>query len=359
MTSVLHIKLGFSPSSAKKEVKAFVDFMQNSKTILDQRSKSHLFNVIKGLRYHVPENVTDIKKGHFIVILDNGTEMAVTRKFVTEHFEPEVIHSVLFAHSESYMRVSKKTAVVNLDNMQVVQMKYYQSHFSGVLKDGRVVDLEDNWVEENFTAEFIARLKREAEFRKSRFYYLPPGAPRTDDGSDRINDNNPIVKYRQHGAYSCLFSSVASALYFLGLHKSALHMSECASEYLSDSYKGLDVWPALLREMKKCCKKLQARKIKSVITYNIFENISEYPRVLQLQDKDGNTQHAVTIVGNFIFDANCAQALDLTRDNLDYCCSTDAIESTFLGVFYGYEFFCDTDVTSKMTFLSTMEKYFQ
>jgi hypothetical protein len=292
--------------------------------------------------------------------LDNGDEMAVTRDFVSEHFDNEVIHSVLFAHSESYLALRGNTVSSNsLDNAQVLKIKYNKDQFCGILADGRLVDLEDNWVADNFSEDFIDRLKQQSQLRSDCFFYLPPGAPQTDDGSDLINPANPIVKYRQQGQYSCLFSSLASALYYFGLHKSALHMAEHATIYVSNSYKGLDVWPALLREMKKCCKKLQPQKIQSLSSYNIFENISDYPRVLQLQDKDGNTQHAVTIVGNYIFDANCARALDLTRENLDYCCSTDAIASTFLGVFYGYLFVCKRDIHTKESFASTRTKVFE
>jgi hypothetical protein len=255
--------------------------------------------------------------------------------------------------------VKGNTNIAKLDNSQVKKIKFDKDHFRGIFSDGRFVDLEESWVAENFSKEFIARVKNEGETRKNRFFYLPPGAPRTNDGSDLINPANPIVKYRQHGEYSCLFSSLASALYYFGLHKSAMHMALLAPNYVSNSYEGLDVWPALLKEMRKCCKKLQPQKIQLLSSYDIFENISEYPRVLQLKDADGNTQHAVTIVGTYIFDANCARALTLTRENLDYCCSTDAIASTFLGVFHGYHFICRSDAHTKETFASLRTKFFE
>jgi hypothetical protein len=55
MAFTLHKKFGYTRPAASKEVKAFVDFMDGSAKLLDQRSKTHMFNVIKGLRYHVPK----------------------------------------------------------------------------------------------------------------------------------------------------------------------------------------------------------------------------------------------------------------------------------------------------------------
>ena len=43
--------------------------------------------------------------------------------------------------------------------------------------------------------------------------------------------------------------------------------------------------------------------------------------VCQLEASDGDLSHTVTIVNQWIFDSNFRQALSLTKQNLDKCCS--------------------------------------
>ena len=44
---------------------------------------------------------------------------------------------------------------------------------------------------------------------------------------------------------------------------------------------------------------------------------------IQLLGTDGGVGHAITIVGDWIFDATLERALPLTRESLDACCSSD------------------------------------
>jgi len=46
---------------------------------------------------------------------------------------------------------------------------------------------------------------------------------------------------------------------------------------------------------------------------------SHYPKVLILQATDGSTNHAISVVGNMIFDCNEKSALPLSQENLDWC----------------------------------------
>ena len=47
-----------------------------------------------------------------------------------------------------------------------------------------------------------------------------------------------------------------------------------------------------------------------------------YPTTVQLLGEDGGVGHAVTIVGEWIFDATLPHALPLSRESLDDCCSS-------------------------------------
>ena len=143
--------------------------------------------------------------------------------------------------------------------------------------------------------------------------------------------------FLQSGKSTCLFHSFASALHFLGLVEAAKAVNGQAENYAADSLMGAENWKALQGIMNTICPWMQPKKINPK-TYNILHDIDIYPTVMCLQAIDGGTQHAVTVVGKFVFDSNCSRAMPLTEETLDYCCSTDEKESKFLRVFHGYRF---------------------
>ena len=53
---------------------------------------------------------------------------------------------------------------------------------------------------------------------------------------------------------------------------------------------------------------------------------------------DGHCNHAVTIHGKWVYDANETIALPLMRETLDYCTSTETRQSTFHGFWRGVFF---------------------
>jgi hypothetical protein len=60
--------------------------------------------------------------------------------------------------------------------------------------------------------------------------------------------------------------------------------------------------------------------------------------VVELKSITGGTGHVITIFDYMIFDAACKNALPLSTDALDYCCSTDTITSKFNSVYHGFHF---------------------
>ena len=71
------------------------------------------------------------------------------------------------------------------------------------------------------------------------------------------------------------------------------------------------------------------------MTYDIFQNHSNYPTVCFLLDATHRKDHCITIWGKWIFDSNLEFALPLTRDWLNYICSgNDTDEITFVGVLH-------------------------
>ena len=77
--------------------------------------------------------------------------------------------------------------------------------------------------------------------------------------------------------------------------------------------------------------------------YTILEDIIENFTLVQLMDSLGNVNHAISVVGNWVFDSNYEKAIVLNRASLDMICAPyvgeeqDYIfESVFTAVRYIY-----------------------
>jgi len=55
-----------------------------------------------------------------------------------------------------------------------------------------------------------------------------------------------------------------------------------------------------------------------------------------VHSSDGKTDHAICIVGNWIFDSNLERALPLTMESLDICSSSAERQCKFVGFTRGY-----------------------
>ena len=62
-------------------------------------------------------------------------------------------------------------------------------------------------------------------------------------------------------------------------------------------------------------------KCKQTGSYNILKDISENVTLFQLMDSLGNVNHAISVVGYWIFDSNYNKALVLKRASLETICA--------------------------------------
>jgi len=208
--------------------------------------------------------------------------------------------------------------------------------FEATFGDGSRTTLQSEFVMANFPAKFIEKVVEEGEKMKSNFIFVPPGAPCTSAGHPLIREDYPPTHYLQNDRWTCLFSSFASALHFIGLWQQAAIFVFLSEKFSVDKGKGWDGWRALLHIMRSECKWLVPRKLTA--HFDILNDRSIYPTVVQLQAGDGGTQHAITVVGQLIFDSNCVRALPLALETLHHCCSSDEKKGTFCRVFHAYRF---------------------
>jgi hypothetical protein len=89
--------------------------------------------------------------------------------------------------------------------------------------------------------------------------------------------------------------------------------------------------------MNFCVKGYQTRVYTEL---DILTDKSMWPTLCILKGNDNSTNHAVTIVEDFIFDSNNHYALPLTVTSLDWCVSgDDGEEVKFLSVPFAYRFY--------------------
>ena len=66
--------------------------------------------------------------------------------------------------------------------------------------------------------------------------------------------------------------------------------------------------------------------------YNILKNKCDDMVIVILCRRDGKMDHCITVWGKWIFDSNFKNALPLTVESLDLCCSSDESNDTFVQV---------------------------
>ena len=319
----------------------------------------HLWDSVSALQYVVvPGKPTTM--GFFRVRLKrNGDVIPVLKDWVESQFEKDVVKACIASTEGSFIEV-KKEVFLPVDNRQVRKLRYNvrttaeSGTFEGLLSDGTYTSLTSDYVEDNFDKEYITLVKEEGlQYQAKQFFHVPPGAPRTNDGHWMMNDCYPRLQYRQQSESTCLFSSFASALHYLHIEDSAKLVADLAHQFSAASKLGLFNWHALIELMQQNCGWLTPKKIKSK-SFNVLNNISEYPTLLCLEATDGGTQHAITVVGGLIFDSNCEHALPLTMKSLNYCCSSDKREGHYKQVYHGYRF--EEDYLKKNKNLDKLKK---
>jgi hypothetical protein len=135
---------------------------------------------------------------------------------------------------------------------------------------------------------------------------------------------------------TCLFSSFASALYYMGMTDEAAYVHDRSRLYGADTSLSLQLWKGFRQTINEACGWLQP--VRLYCHFDLLNYRGEYPAVVRLKATDGGTQHVITVVDGMIFDSNCDRALKLDRDKLDWCCSSDDVASFYDCVCFGYRF---------------------
>ena len=153
---------------------------------------------------------------------------------------------------------------------------------------------------------------------------------------------NPVVQYLQGDEPTCVFSSFASGLFNLELFDEAKIVLGMGKLILGDPKTNpTKILETLINKMytssdfKELFKKYKLVRLKR--SHDLFSHqcCSKDIRLIVLSASDNSQNHAVTIIGQYIFDSNCDRALPFNKQGINCCCGTD---SQFVSVAKGYLF---------------------
>ena len=151
-------------------------------------------------------------------------------------------------------------------------------------------------------------------------FIVPEGASK--QFHDYVYDEDaPIAKYQQDDRSSCCFSSLASAFYALGDTRAEMAIGSRILESLTVvpvPYKTRIAFALDVLQSKKHVRKpneprlrLGVQGVKNIASINLFSDLYNGARIVQLEDILGNQSHCITIAGRWIFDSNFERALPL------------------------------------------------
>ena len=379
--------------------KAYMNVWDEQEPMADLEASLLLYNAVLGLAFrHTGGRTQNRIHGEYFVIVntsqDNPTEdfditkqtnedlqiAEVEEEWVIDNFDPQttllaqrlgIERERIYEWDESnddgetvkqsdkgYLELPEEDTQATWDDMQVSALRFTKQHWTtdehgnrqkidavwhGIVKPtkftNRRVTLTEEWVNNNVDPNVAKYIKEEGDPTEEQchgFVSLPPGDSKSYPDQPPISAHAPVVKYRQSALENtCLIKAAASAAHCTGHEKLGKRLESIA---MSRNHM-LKVWEKVLDEVGKNrgVDRLQPRRIK--FKDDAFEVASSCVfLVMALHGSDGSTTHAVAIAGKWIFDSNLATALPLTKESLDFCCSTEEKRHDFVGVHKGYAF---------------------
>jgi hypothetical protein len=170
-----------------------------------------------------------------------------------------------------------------------------------------------DWVRRNFTRDFVDLCIT----KNGKYVAIPVGssAGAVSDG----DDGTPEVKYQQSrdplGKNACVMYGLASALFFLGA-------TDKDKKPIDAEIKNLDrlKYQGNIMKMVRVSLRKKSWNTRIIDKFDPLLDKSDTPTVMQIHSSSGSVSHAVTIVGDLIFDSNKTHAVRLDATGLDRVC---------------------------------------
>ena len=143
---------------------------------------------------------------------------------------------------------------------------------------------------------------------------------------------SPVIVYQQNQCHTCIFSSTASALHNYGMTEYAKYINDFSTSSLQES----NIFKFFLQDVIcRSPRPFNAKKAKKKgITWETIDN--KYVHVAQLTNQAKDCTHTIAIYNGWIFDSNLHYAIELNKENLDWC-SIGTGSLCQYGIFTGFK----------------------
>ena len=189
--------------------------------------------------------------------------------------------------------------------------------------------IQETYVRRNFGDAFADELIK----TKSGFVDVPVGDFKDStlkEYPNLLDPNAPVLRFRQFdGMDQCVTKSLASVLYNMNFIGEAKAINDFGEREVSGGMTF--VLQRTLAAAKEILPKwIQGKRIDN--NYDWKNCLVDHGLILvgAMIASDGNLNHAVSIHGGYIYDANEETAIPLSQEGLDYCTSTSSKKSQFI-----------------------------
>ncbi len=210
-----------------------------------------------------------------------------------------------------------------------------REHFIGIKRSttaqGEVVPfINPAWIKYHFHEKFVSAV-RAYSYTSNKFVDVPIGSARDEAAENeakdpplRANVDDVLCHYLQLDNDYCMAFSFASALWYLGLQKESELVRQGAFRLSAwDMSTQIDALKENVSEFDVFERPIVwGQRKRKYLRFDILNDISLDPTMVIPWGGDGGMQHAITVVGHYIFDSTSKHALHLTQESLDWCCNT-------------------------------------
>ena len=141
----------------------------------------------------------------------------------------------------------------------------------------------------------------------------------------------------QNGEPTCAIKSIASAFMFFNDEKACKILLDNTMNSIAASDRIMYI-KQLLTDTHKLGYRGKIFKTGDG-SLNILKDISCYPTIARVQGTDGSIGHCISVARKWVFDSNKPAAELLTLESLNWCCSSNSTNSSYLNVFFAVRFF--------------------
>jgi hypothetical protein len=299
---------------------------------------------VSGLRYNAKEKIfvanVDYTKRNRVV----REQINVSHDWVTDTYGNDIAMKLMDHEldGEFIKPLNEQGALVTmkLDERKVIKLKYLpptyihgtDSHgndqvtdeirtngvWKGLLEDGTVTTINEEFVTQSFGTRFVVQCK---SLGSQKFLRIPAGSCRSSVMTiipALMLKNAPPIKYMQGDIDSCVFSSLASAFHQTGI-PDLVRVASLLQDKCNGLSGGADCLQAAMQIVASNVSWLQPKRMDPK-SFRWEEDINDNMFVVAvMQDSTGSCQHAITIFRNWIYDSNEPFALPLSKESLDCC----------------------------------------